>query len=408
MPWSILLMLGSTLLMAMREIRRNTMRSILTTLGIVIGVGAVITLVTLGQGATEKVTSDISKMGVNMLIVYPGSQRRGPTVTEAPRLTLQDVEAIARDVSAVSAVAPSASRGALAVYANKNWNTQLTGTTNAYFDVRGLKLSAGRMFSDVEIQGGTPACILGATVRRELFGRQDPLDASIRAGKVACKVIGVVESKGQSSIGMDPDDFILLPLSAFQRRIAGNNDVGSIAVSAVSESATEKAKKQIEALMRERRRVAFGQEDDFMVQDMKEIADTLQTVTGALTALLGAIAAVSLLVGGIGIMNIMLVSVTERTREIGIRLAIGARGHEVLLQFLVEAIVLSTLGGVLGMLLGLGGSYAAGRALGLPFRVVPEVVLIAFAFSASVGVAFGFFPARKAARLNPIEALRHE
>lgn len=408
MPWSILLTLGSTLLMALRELRRNMMRSILTTLGIVIGVGAVITLVTLGHGATEKVTSEISRMGVNLLFVEPGSQRRGPTVSKASRLTVRDVEAIAREVSAVSAVTPLASQSVLVVYANKNWNTQVTGTTNAYFEVRGLKLTAGRTFSDVELQGGTPACILGATVRRELFGRQDPLGASIRAGKLSCRVIGVVESMGQSTMGMDQDDFILLPISAFQRRIAGNDDIGTILVSAVSESAIEKAKKQIEMLMRERRRIALGQEDDFTVQDMKEIVTTIRATTGALTALLGAIAAVSLLVGGIGIMNIMLVSVTERTREIGIRLAIGARGREIQLQFLVEAVVLSMLGGILGMLLGLGGSFAAGRVLGLPFRVLPEIVLIALAFSATVGVAFGFFPARKAARLNPIEALRHE
>jgi putative ABC transport system permease protein len=396
--------------MAFREIRRNTMRSILTTLGIVIGVGAVIALVTLGQGATEKVTGDIANMGVNMLTLTPGVERRGAggTRSGAQPLGLDDAQAIEREVSAVSAVAPSSSRGVLAVYGNSNWNTQVTGVTGAYFDVRSLKVSTGRAFSDAELQGGTPVCVLGATVHRELFGRQDPVGASIRAGKVSCQVIGILESKGQSTFGMDQDDFILMPLSAFQRRVAGNKDVGAIAVSAVSETETAKAKLQIEMLMRERRKIAPGEADNFSVRDMAEIASTLESVTSALTALLAAVAAVSLIVGGIGIMNIMLVSVTERTREIGIRLAIGARGHEVLLQFLVEAVVLSTMGGILGMIIGLGGSYAAGQALGLPFRVLPEVVLIAFAFSASVGVAFGFFPARKAARLNPIEALRHE
>lgn len=406
---STLLMLGSTLLMALREVRRNTLRSVLTTLGIVIGVGAVIALVTLGQGATEKVTADVSSMGVNMLTLSPGAERRGggAPVSSTP-LTLEDAQAIGREIAAVAAVAPSSQRSVLAVYANKSWNTTVTGSTNDYFVVRGLQLSSGRTFSDVEVQGGTPACLLGATTARELFGRQDPLGASIRVGTVSCQVIGLVASKGQSAFGQDQDDFILMPLAAFQRRIAGNTRISSIAISAVSESATAKAKTQIEMLMRERRKLAPGQTDDFQVRDMKEIAATLESVTGALTGLLSAVAAVSLLVGGIGIMNIMLVSVTERTREIGIRLAIGARGHEVLLQFLVEAVVLSTLGGVIGMVIGLGGSYAAGRALGLPFRVLPEVVVIAFAFSASVGVAFGFFPARKAARLNPIEALRHE
>jgi putative ABC transport system permease protein len=347
-------------------------------------------------------------MGVNMLTLSPGAERRGPTSVSAPPLSMGDAQAIAREVSAVSAVAPSSARGALAVFANKNWSTSVTGTNNAYFEVRNLKIDVGRMFSDVELQSGTPACVIGATVKRELFGHQDAIGAAIRLGKLSCVVVGTVVSKGQSTFGMDQDDFILMPLTAFQRRLAGNTEVSSISVSAVSEAATVKAKSQIEMLMRERRKIAPGQADDFSVRDMKEIAQTLQTVTGALTALLGAVAAVSLLVGGIGIMNIMLVSVTERTREIGIRLAIGARGHEVLLQFLVEAVVLSTLGGIIGMILGLGGSFAAGRALGLPFRVMPEVVVIAFAFSATVGVAFGFFPARKAARLNPIEALRHE
>lgn len=406
---AFLLMLGNTLLMASREIRRNKLRSTLTTLGIIIGVAAVIALVTLGQGATEKVTSDVANMGVNMLTLSPGAERRGPGMQmQAAPLTIEDAQAIERDISSIASVAPYSSRGVLAVFGNTNWNTSVTGTTNDYFDVRALKIATGRMFSDVELQGGLPVCVLGATVVKELFGRQDPIGSSIRLGKVSCQVIGTVESKGQSTFGMDQDDFILMPLSSFQRRVSGNNNISSIAMSAVSEDATEKAKEQVTALMRERRRVAFGQADDFNIRDMKEMASTLESVTSALTALLAAVAGVSLVVGGIGIMNIMLVSVTERTREIGIRLAIGARAHEVLLQFLVEAIVLSTIGGVIGMILGLGGSYAAGRALGLPFVLMPQIVVIAFGFSAAVGVGFGYFPARKAAQLNPIEALRHE
>lgn len=401
-------MLGNTLLMAFREIRRNLLRSALTTLGIVIGVGAVIALVTLGEGATLKVTADISGMGVNMLTLFPGTERRGPTSAGAAPLTLDDARVIEREISSVARVAPSSGRAVLAVYANKNWNTAVTGTTNAYFDVRNIELDTGRMFAEVEMQGGLPVCVLGTTVVRELFGHQDPLGALIRVGRVSCLVVGTTVAKGQSTFGMDQDDFILMPLSAFQRRIAGNNDVAAIGVSAVDENQTTKAKQQITALMRERRRISPGQADDFTVRDTREIVETLQTVTGVLTALLGAVAAVSLLVGGIGIMNIMLVSVTERTREIGIRLAIGARGREVLLQFLVEAIVLCVFGGILGMLLGLGGAYAIGHALDLPFKFLPQVVVIAFAFSAAVGVAFGFFPARKAAGLNPIEALRHE
>jgi putative ABC transport system permease protein len=405
---SSLLMILSTVLMALREIRRNAMRSVLTTLGIVIGVGAVIMLVTLGQGATDKVTADIAKMGVNMLTVVPGSERRGGASAAATPLTMDDARTIGRDIAGITAVAPSAGRGMLVVYANKNWSTTVTGVTNEYFTVRDLRLQRGRMFNDVEQQGGVPACVIGETVWNQLFGQQEPLGEPIRVGKVSCRVVGMTQPKGQNTFGMDQDDFVLMPLVAFQRRISGSRDIGAISVSAVSEAATAKVKANLFTLMRERRKIAEGAPDDFSVRDMKEIADTLSTVTTALTALLSAVAAVSLLVGGIGIMNIMLVSVTERTREIGIRMAIGARAHEVLLQFLVEAVLLSLLGGVIGMVLGLGGSYAAGRALGFPFHVMPKVVGIAFGFSAAVGVAFGFFPARRAARLNPIDALRHE
>jgi putative ABC transport system permease protein len=402
------LMVANTLLMAVREIRRNTLRSSLTTLGIVIGVAAVISLMTLGDGATTRVTAEISNMGVNMLTVTPGAFRRGPTQVTAPPLTLDDVRAIERGVSAVSRVAPSVSRETLAVYENRNWNTLATGSTNAYFDVRALTIESGREFSDVELSGGVPACVLGATPKRELFGHQDPLGALIRVGRVSCRVVGTVVSKGQSTFGMDQDDFILMPLPAFQRRILGTQDVTAIAVSASDETAITRAKNQLMALMRERRRVLDGQADDFQVRDTREIVKTLQNVTGILTTLLTAVAAVSLIVGGIGIMNIMLVSVTERTREIGVRLAIGARGREVLLQFLVEAVVLSLIGGLIGMLLGLVGSFFAGRALNLPFRILPEAVILAVTFSAGVGVVFGFLPARKAARMNPIDALRHE
>jgi putative ABC transport system permease protein len=401
-------MLWTTLQMALREIRRNTMRSILTMLGVVIGVGAVIALVTIGQGTTNKVTADIGKLGKNLLMVQQGSSRRGGAAVQAAPLTMDDAQAIERDVNGVAAVAPSAGSSALVVNGNKNVRTQIAGSTNEYFDVRGYKLTLGRTFTDGELLGGRAVCVLGATTKQTLFGASDPIGASIRIDRVACEVIGVLEAKGQSGLGMDQDDLLVMPLKAFQRRIAGNRDIGTIFVSAEEGRSTAVVKSQIEALMRQRRRITRGAEDDFSVRDMKEIAETFASVTGALTALLGAIAAVSLLVGGIGIMNIMLVSVTERTREIGIRMAIGARGREVLLQFLVEAVVLSTMGGMIGMMLGLGGSFAALRALGMPFTVVPEVIAVAFLFSAMVGVCFGFLPARKAARLNPIEALRHE
>jgi putative ABC transport system permease protein len=255
---------------------------------------------------------------------------------------------------------------------------------------------------------GRPLCVVGKTVARALFGSSDPLGSSIRVDKLSCEVVGLLSEKGQSGMGQDQDDVVLLPLRALQRRISGNDDVNAIYVSAQNAQATTRVRSRIESLFRERRRIGAGSEDNFRVRDMQEIAQTMSATTGTLTALLGAIAAVSLVVGGIGIMNIMLVSVTERTREIGIRLAIGARAREVLLQFLIEAVVLSTLGGLLGIAIGLGGSALATRALTLPFVLLPDILLLSFVFSALVGILFGYLPAHKAARLNPIEALRHE
>ena len=401
-------MLWSTLWMALRELRRNTMRSVLTTLGIIIGVGAVIALVTLGRGATVKVTSEISALGKNLLIVMPGAERHGPISVGARGFKRDDGRAIEREVSSVAEVAPNVGSGALVVAGNKNWSTQINGSTNAFFSVRGYAVAQGRTFSDPEIVAGTPVCILGATVSRELFGAADPVDTAIRLGSVSCKVIGVLASKGKSSFGPDQDDFVVMPLALAQRRFTGSTDVGGFFVSAVSDAEVDHAKQQITALLRERRRVAVGSPDDFSVEDTKQIATALSTVTNALTALLGAIAAVSLLVGGIGIMNIMLVSVTERTREIGLRMAIGALAGEVLLQFLVEAVVLSTLGGLLGITFGVALSALASRLLTLPLVLQPDVFALAVGFSGAIGVGFGYFPARKAARLRPIEALRHE
>ncbi len=401
-------MIWATFVMALREIRRNVLRSSLTTLGVIIGVGAVIAMVTLGQGATRQVTADISGLGQNLLIIVPGSAHRAATSSTAPMLALEDVRATMTDVSGVAAAAPTSGRAVLAVYGNKNARTVVTGTDSAYFEVRAWSLALGRRFTGAELLAGTPACVVGQTVREKLFGAGDPTGASIRIGSVSCQVVGVLVAKGRSTFGDDQDDLVLMPIRAFQRRVAGNDDVGAIWVSARAGWSTTEVQRDLEALMRQRRRIGPGQEDDFVVRDMKEVQQLVGRATGVLTALLGAIAAVSLLVGGIGIMNIMLVSVTERTREIGIRLAIGARESEVLLQFLVEAVVLSTIGGIVGIVVGLGGSYGACRALDLPFVVVPQIVVIAFFFSAFVGVAFGFFPARKAARLNPIDALRHE
>jgi putative ABC transport system permease protein len=294
------------------------------------------------------------------------------------------------------------------IYGNENQTTSATGTTNGFIAVRDWPIELGREFSDGEMRAGQAVCILGATIRKDLFGAEDPIDKRIRLNKITFRVVGVLSSKGQSSFGRDQDDIVLIPLRTLQRRFAGNTDIDSIIVSARDGVSTTKIQKNIEALFRERRRITPGKEDDFHVRDMKEIISTLTGTTKVLTALLGAVAAVSLLVGGIGIMNIMLVSVTERTREIGTRLAIGATESQVLMQFLVEAVVLSSFGGVCGIALGLGAAGLGARALDVPFVLNLSVVLAAFLFSGAVGVIFGYFPARQAAHLDPIDALRHE
>ncbi len=403
-------MLWETYLLAQRAIRRNVLRSSLTVLGIVIGVAAVITMVTLGGGATAKVTGDIAKLGSNMLQVHTGQGFHGPggVRSSAPPFTAADAAAIAAEVAGVRAAAPSASQSVQAISGNTNWSTQVTGSTNDFVVVRDWSLDEGRLFSNSEMRAGQAVCLLGATVRRELFGGANALGASIRLGRITFKVVGVLAGKGHSSFGTDQDDFVLVPLRTFQRRIAGNTDVSRIFVSARDGVATEKVQADIERLLRQRRRISGGREDDFNVRDMKEIISTLTGTTRVLTALLGAVAAVSLLVGGIGIMNIMLVSVTERTREIGTRLAIGALEKDVLLQFLVEAVVLAAFGGLGGIALGLAAAGLGARLLDVPFVLNPGIVAAAFLFSAAVGIVFGYFPARMAARLDPIEALRHE
>jgi putative ABC transport system permease protein len=401
-------MLWNSLLLAVREIRRNALRSFLTILGIVIGVASVIVMVTLGEGATLQVRKQIAGLGSNLLIVRPG-QRMGPGMSsDAPAFSMDDVDALRREMPALAAVAPAATQPVTAIVGNENWSTSVIGSDNQYLTARSLRLAAGRQFTAGELRSGKAICILGATVRKELFGGQDPLGERVRLKKLSCEVIGLLEAKGQSAMGSDQDDLVLMPLRTVQRRVSGNQEVRVIYLSVREGRSMEQAKADVERLLRERRHISAAEDDNFSVRDMREIASMLAGTTQVLTALLGAVASVSLLVGGIGIMNIMLVSVTERTREIGIRLAIGAREREVLLQFLVEAVVLSSFGGLLGILLALGVSVGLAGLLQVPFVLNGPIVALAFLFSAAVGVIFGFFPARRAARLDPIEALRHE
>ena len=401
-------MIANALLLALRELRRNKMRSFLTMLGIIIGVASVIILVTLGGGATKQVTEQISSLGSNLMMVAPG-KRMGPGQgSGSAPFKLADAEAIAREITALRAVAPVSSSSVTAILGNENWSTSVTGTTDVYFDVVSRKIEEGRIFTASETRSGVAVYVIGETVREKLFGRQDPIGSKIRLGKVSCEVIGLLEAKGQSTMGQDQDDTVVMPLRTFQRRISGKDDISLIQVSVKDGISTDKVKLDIGRLMRARRHLAPDEDDNFSVMDLKEISMMLSGTTRVLTGLLGAVAAVSLLVGGIGIMNIMLVSVTERTREIGTRLAIGALEREVLTQFLVEAVVLASFGGLIGITLALGVSLGLSVLLKIPFVFNAPIVLVGFAFSGVIGVVFGYFPARKAARLDPIEALRHE
>jgi putative ABC transport system permease protein len=401
------MILWNTFVLALAAIRRNGGRSLLTALGVVIGVASVIAMVNLGRAAGQQVTANISAMGPNLLFVRPGmTAAAGGTRAEAIPFDPDDLQAIRSGIDGVT-VAPGASASATVAYGNLNATTSITGTTNEYFGVRNLTIAAGREFEVRELENGAPVCILGPTVVTNVYASAEPLGTTLRIGATSCQVIGVLSPKG-SNMGQDQDDTVVMPLRAVQRRLTGKQDIATIYVSAVEDGTSGRVRADLITLLRERRGLRDDEADDFDVRDMAELAATLQSTSATMTALLGAIAAVSLLVGGIGIMNIMLVSVTERTREIGVRLAIGARAREILLQFLVESVVLSVFGGLVGVALGIGGTWIMVTQLGMPFVVSVEMVVAAFAVSGAVGVVFGYLPARKAARLDPIAALRHE
>ncbi len=403
-------MIWETVTLAFVAIIRNKLRSFLTVLGVVIGVAAVIAMVTIGQGSSAQVTASVESLGTNVLSMRPGRQRMGPPTgggAQAARFSVKDAEAIA-DLPSVGYVAPLVSTSQTVVAGNANATTQVYGTTGDYLLVQNWQVARGRGFSDAEGTTGAAVCLVGQTVARTLFDDTEAVGAQIRIKSLSCQVVGVLAARGAGSFGQDQDDLILMPVKAVQRRLAGNGDVDSISIALRKSATSAEGIDEVSALMRERRRIAIGQADNFTVTDMAEISSVLTGINSVLTGLLSSVAAVSLLVGGIGIMNIMLVSVTERTREIGIRLAVGASAGQVLMQFLVEAVVLSLLGGVLGIATGLGLAFVGSIFLSVPFVPSPAVVALAFCFSALVGVIFGYFPARRAARLDPIEALRHQ
>jgi putative ABC transport system permease protein len=402
-------MLGTTFLLALRSIARHKLRSFLTILGIIIGVGAVVTMVTLGEATTVQVQKSISALGTNILQVRPGQGfGRGGGGPRPPDFDPSDAAAIANQVAGVTAVAPQAQATATAIYEGANWSTTVQGTTNDAFVVQPWPLAAGRYWTPAEEQAGKSVCIIGNTVKTNLFRGGEAVGQRMRIGNISCDVIGVLTTRGQAGFGGDQDDVVLMPIKTVQRRFLGTQDVRLLLVGVDDRYSSQAVQASLKQILRERRHLMPGQDDNFFIFDTKQISDTLSSTTTLLTQIVTAVAAISLIVGGIGIMNIMLVSVTERTREIGIRLAIGAVAREVLLQFLVEAVVLSMLGGLIGLVVAQLAIGALSWAGGLPFLFVPSINVIAFAISAIIGVVFGYFPARRAAGLNPIDALRHE
>ena len=396
---------------AFRAIGRNKMRSGLTVLGIIIGVGAVIAMVGIGEGASNLVKSQISSLGDNLINIFPGSFSSGgrhDVAGSSSSLTEADAAAIEKQVPYVSAVSPIARSGAMLVYENQNWSTGIMGGNSNYFTIRTWPIVDGAGFNESAVRSAAKVCVIGGTVSKQLFQGQEPVGQTIRIGKLPFTVVGVLASKGQNSWGQDQDDIVIAPYTTVMKRISGSNYLNMILASANSFEAVPAATDAITQLLRMRHKIGAGKDDDFTVRTQQDLASVMGSTSQVMRGLLAAIASVSLLVGGIGIMNIMLVSVTERTREIGIRMAVGAKGWHVLVQFLSEAVVLASCGGLIGIGLGVASAHLVQRFAHWPVLVPPEAVGISFLFSAAIGIFFGFWPARKASRLDPIEALRYE
>ncbi len=402
-------MIWNAFLLALRQIWRNPMRSLLTVLGVVIGVAAVITMVTLGNGASTAIREQIESFGNNQIMLRPG-MRLGPgQKVGAPDFKVEDADALETQISGVEAVAPQTSKSMTIVANGRNWQTSVIGTDSAYFTIDNRELQDGRYFETAEERSGAAVCVIGGTIARELFGGEDNVvGQQLRTGGFSCRIIGLLKTKGTGAMGNDQDDMVIMPLKTVQRRILGESRVAALMIRMNPNSDRDRLKEAIRDLMRERRSLSAGDDDNFTIMDTAEIAAKVASTTKIMTTLLGAVAGVSLLVGGIGIMNIMLVSVTERTREIGIRLAIGALGREVLLQFLIEALMLGCLGGLLGVGIALAASKGLCVLMDVPFIFDPAINILAFTVSALTGIVFGYFPARRAAKLDPIEAVRHE
>jgi len=409
-------MVLQALRIALRSLKVNKLRTALTMLGIMIGVAAVIAMVSVGTGAQARVAEQIQSLGSNLIMAMSGSTNQaGVRLGQGSQTTIteDDASAIAREVPAVQVAAPSSRGNAQVVYGNLNWSTGIQGVTADYFEARDWPVDVGRPILQEDVDGATKIALLGQTTAQNLFGDADPIGQIIRIKKVPFTVIGLLSRKGQSAWGQDQDDVILIPLSTAKKKVLGVSQanarsVGSISIKIRPDENMTEAETQIRELLRQRHRLQPAQDDDFWLRNLSEVLQTQEESSKVMTYLLAAIASVSLLVGGIGIMNIMLVSVTERTREIGLRMAVGARARDILTQFLVEAVTLSLIGGVIGIALGVGGSNAINALAEWRTVLAPEAILLAFGFSAAIGIFFGFYPARKASRLDPIEALRYE